>query len=69
VLAYVGIGVDPTTESWGNLINTARSEIVRDPLVWWGLLASFLFMFSLVLPANIFGDAVRDALDPRLRER
>lgn len=67
VLAYVGIGVDPSMESWGNMINAARLEISRDPIVWWNLLAAFVFMFGLVLPANIFGDAVRDALDPRLR--
>ena len=67
VLAYVGIGVDPSMESWGNMINAARLEISREPVVWWNLLAAFVFMFGLVLPANIFGDAVRDALDPRLR--
>lgn len=67
VLAYVGIGVDPSMESWGNMINAARLDISRDPVVWWSLLAAFLFMFGLVLPANIFGDAVRDALDPRLK--
>jgi peptide/nickel transport system permease protein len=67
VLAYVGIGVDPSMESWGNMINAARLDISRDPAVWWNLLAAFLFMFGLVLPANIFGDAVRDALDPRLK--
>jgi peptide/nickel transport system permease protein len=67
VLAYVGIGVDPSMESWGNMINSARLDISRDPVVWWNLLAAFLFMFGLVLPANIFGDAVRDALDPRLK--
>jgi peptide/nickel transport system permease protein len=67
VLAYVGIGVDPSMESWGNMINAARLDISRDPVVWWNLLGAFLFMFGLVLPANIFGDAVRDALDPRLR--
>jgi peptide/nickel transport system permease protein len=67
VLAYVGIGVDPSMESWGNMINAARLDISRDPIVWWNLLAAFLFMFGLVLPANIFGDAVRDALDPRLK--
>ena len=67
VLAYVGIGVDPSMESWGNMINGARLEISRDPVVWWNLLAAFVFMFGLVLPANLFGDAVRDALDPRLR--
>ena len=67
VLAYVGIGVDPSMTSWGNMINAARLEISRDPIVWWNLVTAFLFMFGLVLPANIFGDAVRDALDPRLR--
>ncbi len=67
VLAYVGIGVDPSMESWGNMINAARLDISRDPIVWWNLLAAFVFMFGLVLPANIFGDAVRDALDPRLK--
>ncbi|MDP6041997.1 MAG: ABC transporter permease, partial [Candidatus Latescibacteria bacterium] len=67
VLAFVGIGVDPSMDSWGNMINGARLEISRDPIVWWNLLAAFIFMFGLVSPANIFGDAVRDALDPRLR--
>jgi peptide/nickel transport system permease protein len=67
VLAYVGIGVHPSTDSWGNMINAARLEVSRDPMIWWNLLAAFVFMFGLVLPANIFGDAVRDALDPRLR--
>ncbi len=67
VLAYVGIGVDPSLQSWGNMINNARLELAREPVVWWNLIASFVFMFGLVLPANIFGDAVRDALDPRLR--
>lgn len=69
VLAYVGIGVDPSMQSWGNMINLARLELARDPIVWWNLLAAFVFMLCLVLPANLFGDAVRDALDPRLRIR
>ena len=67
LLSYLQIGVDPTTGSWGNMINTARLELARDPIVWWNLAAAFTFMFGLVLPANFFGDAVRDALDPRLR--
>ncbi len=67
VLTYLQIGVEPTTGSWGNMINTARLELARDPIVWWNLAAAFLLMFGLVLPANLFGDAVRDALDPRLR--
>ncbi len=67
VLSYVGVGVDPTMDSWGNMINSARLEMARDPIVWWSLAAAFMFMFGLVLPANLFSDAVRDAFDPRLR--
>lgn len=69
VLSYINIGVDPTMESWGNMINSARLELARDPVVWWSLVAAFLFMFALVLAANLFADAVRDAFDPRLRMR
>ncbi len=69
VLAYVGIGVDPSMQSWGNMINQARLELARDPIVWWNLCAALVFTLGLVLPANVFGDAVRDALDPRLRMR
>ena len=65
VLTYVGVGVDPTMNSWGNMINSARLELARDPPVWWTLLAAFLFMFVLVLAANLFADAVRDAFDPK----
>lgn len=65
VLSYVGVGVDPTTFSWGNMINAARLELAREPIVWWPLLAAFSFMFILVLAANLFADAVREAFDPR----
>ena len=68
VLSYVGVGVDPTMDSWGNMIVSARLEMARDPLVWWSLAAAFVFMFALVLAANLFSDAVRDAFDPRLRK-
>jgi hypothetical protein len=67
VLSYVNIGVDPTMNSWGNMINSARLELARDPMVWWSLTAAFVFMFALVLAANLFADVVRDAFDPRLR--
>ncbi len=66
VLSYVNIGVDPTMNSWGNMINSARLELARDPVVWWSLTAAFLFMFVLVLAANLFADVVRDAFDPRV---
>jgi len=67
VLSYIGIGVDPGMHSWGNMINAARLELAREPTVWWSLLAAFLFMFTLVLAANLFADAVRDAFDPQWR--
>lgn len=66
ILSYVGVGVDPTTASWGNMINTSRLELAREPMVWWPLLAALLLMFILVLSANLFSDAVRDAFDPRV---
>lgn len=65
VLSYVGIGVDPTTISFGTMINMARAELAREPMVWWSLVAAFAFMFVLVLAANLFADVVRDAFDPR----
>jgi len=65
VLAYVGVGVDPSTISWGNMINSARLELAREPVVWWSLISAFSFMFALVLAANLFSDAIRDAFDPR----
>lgn len=65
VLSYVGIGVDPTMISFGTMINNARMELAREPMVWWSLAAAFVFMFILVLAANLFADVVRDAFDPR----
>lgn len=69
VLSYINIGVDPTTYSWGNMINGARLEMAREPVVWWSLSAAFVFMFTLVLAANLFADAVQDAFDPRRSAR
>lgn len=65
VLSYIGVGIDPSMASWGNMINMARSELSRDPTIWWTLVGAFFFMFVLVLSANLFSDLVRDAFDPR----
>ena len=67
VLSYVGVGVDPATTSFGTMINAARLEMGRDPIVWWSLAAAFFLMLLLVLAANLFADAVRDGFDPRVR--
>ena len=68
VLSYIGVGVDPSTFSYGTMINAARLELSREPVVWWSLVAAFVFMLVLVLAANLFADAVRDAFDPRARQ-
>jgi len=65
VLSYVGVGVDPTMFSWGNMINQARLEMAREPMVWWSFLSAFLFMFVLVLAANLLSDRIQTVLDPR----
>lgn len=68
VLTFIGIGVEPGTDSWGIMLVEAQQELTRSPSVWWVFAgASFLGILPLVLCLNIFGDALRDALDPRLR--
>ncbi len=67
VLSYVGVGVDPNTASFGVMINTARDELAATPVVWWTLVTAFVFMFLLVVSANLLADAVRDAFDPKTR--
>ena len=66
ILAYLGIGIDG---SWGQMIDQARNELARDPIIWWNLAAASTALFGLILAVNFVGDAVRDVLDPRtLRE-
>lgn len=64
VLSYVGVGVDPVMNSFGTMVNAARSEMSRSPVVWWNLAAAFLFLVAFVLCANLVAAAVRDAFDP-----
>lgn len=63
-MSFLGIGVqnDP---SWGIMINSARMRLWQG--VWWEMTFVTLAIFLLVLAFNLFGDALRDALDPRLR--
>lgn len=67
VLSYLGIGVDPSMPSFGTMIDAARLEMSRDPMIWWNLVGAFVFLLTLVLAANIFADAVQRAFDPRAR--
>ncbi len=66
VLSWLGIGVDG---SWGQMIDQARNELSRDPIIWWNISAAGATLFGLLLAVNFVGDAIRDILDPRtLRE-
>jgi peptide/nickel transport system permease protein len=68
ILTFLGIGVEQGEASWGQMIAQARLELIRHPdPVWWQLTTATVFMFGLVLCVNLFADALRDALDPRLR--
>ncbi len=67
VLSWLGLGIDG---SWGQMIDQARDELSREPILWWNLCAASAALFGLILAVNLVGDAVRDILDPRtLRER
>ena len=65
ILSYLGLGVAVGTPSWGTMINSARMDLLTGK--WWELSAAVTAMFFLVLALNIFGDRLRDALDPRLK--
>ncbi len=66
ILAWLGIGIDG---SWGQMIDQARDELARDPVIGWNLAAASTALFGLILAVNLVGDAIRDVLDPKtLRE-
>jgi peptide/nickel transport system permease protein len=67
ILSYLGVGVPEDVGSWGNMIEGARMELAREPVIWWNLVSASTALFFLVLALNILGDALRDAIDPRLR--
>lgn len=65
VLSYLGVGVAVGTPSWGMMIDSGRSDLGRDPVVWWNLTAAAAALFGLVLPLNLLGDSLRRAFDPK----
>lgn len=66
VLSYLGIGVQGVP-SWGTMIDDAKVELIRHPVVWWQAVFASLAMFVIVLVLNNLGDILRDHLDPKLR--
>jgi len=63
-LSFLGLGVQPPTPSWGAMLNTAKGYLQQDA---WLALAAGTAIFVTVLGFNFLGDALRDALDPRLQ--
>jgi peptide/nickel transport system permease protein len=61
-LSFLGLGEQPPDPSWGSMLNTAKNFISQAP---WMAIWPGLAIFSLVLSLNLFGDGLRDALDPR----
>ena len=62
ILSWLGIGVDG---SWGQMIDQARDELSREPIIWWNIASAGTALFVLLLAVNYVGDALRDVLDPR----
>ena len=67
ILSYLGLGAEPGRFSWGLMIDDAKLELARG--VWWQLGAASLLMFILILAFNLFNDALREALDPKLKNK
>ena len=63
-LSFLGLGLQPPTPSWGSMLSQGREYIST---AWWLVTFPGLAIIVTVLGANLFGDALRDALDPRLR--
>lgn len=64
ILSFLGLG-ETDKPSWGAMIDAARTELARN--VWWEMAAATVAIFFISLALNIFGDALRDCLDPKLR--
>ncbi len=63
-LSFLGLGVQPPTPAWGTMINEGRAYMLN---AWWISAFPGLAILMLVLAINLFGEGLRDALDPRLR--
>ena len=61
-LSFLGLGVQPPTPSWGNMLSDAEGVGFQ---AWWFYIFPMLFLLATTLAFNLLGDAVRDALDPR----
>jgi peptide/nickel transport system permease protein len=65
ILSFLGFGVPVDTVSWGSMLNESQNELILG--YWWQLAAATAFMAVLVTAFSLFTDALRDALDPKLK--
>ena len=65
ILSFLGFGVPVGTVSWGSMLNEAQNELILGK--WWQLAAAASAMALLVTAFSLFADALRDALDPKLK--
>ncbi len=65
-LSFLGVGVQPPTPSWGEMLNSGRGYLDIDP---WLIIGPGMAIFLCVLGFNFLGDGIRDVLDPSLRNR
>ena len=67
ILSFLGFGVPVDVVSWGSMLNEAQNELILGK--WWQLVAATIAMATLVTAFSLFTDALRDALDPKLKGR
>jgi ABC-type dipeptide/oligopeptide/nickel transport system permease subunit len=67
ILSFLGLGVEVGTPSWGIMITDSKQEITQGH--WQNLTTATIMMFGLILAVNLFNDALRDALDPKLKNK
>lgn len=65
-LSFLGVGISSDTPTWGTMLREGQALIAR---AWWLAVAPGVALFLAILALNLVGDGLRDALDPRLRER
>ena len=63
-LSFLGLGVQPPTPSWGNMVSDGRDALIN---AWWIATFPGIAIVVTVVAFNLLGDGLRDALDPRLR--
>ena len=63
-LSYLGLGIQPPTPAWGSMVSDGRDHLMTS---WWVSTLPGLAILVLVMSINLFGEGLRDILDPRLK--